>query len=326
MDSLAGRIQVGLARPSNMSDEHQRLVEDRSAEIARRVEESKRKAAEKAAEKKAQKQERKAAYTEDALIAQWQAEAAAATEGLLLVPSNGASGFKYVCPGTKGGFEARVWSGVKGGVYLGWFKCRAQAALAVARYLGPARVHEEIDAFFAVLAPPAPAPPAPAAVQEVALAPLQERLHRVDGEVAWLQAEPTRPLLHHNARTAASWAGAPPPKPKPIRAGRRKWTQQEKAEKGNRWSESEKELLRVLDAEATVAGMDAHQRKRHILRTFAKQGVSHTYAAAKAQRARLELHASTERGLRSRRNLCAACGQPRKGHICPMKLAAERGE
>ena len=274
--------------------------------------------------------------TEDPLVAQWRAEALAAEEGLLLIPSENASGFKYVHSRSKQyprRFVARVTGGEHGsGVVLGTFPCRAQAALAVARFLGPARVNKEIDAFFAAPPPsPTPSPPpsparAPAAVQEVGLVPLQERLHRVDGEVAWLQQEPTRPLLHHNARTAASWAGAPPPKPKPKPTGTSWRDVKQKNGRGNGWTESEKELLRVLDAQATAAGMDAVQRKRHILQTFAKQGVSHTYEAAKAQRARRERHASTEKGPPSRRNRCGACGQPAKGHICPMKLAAERGE
>ena len=65
---------MGVARPSNMSDEHQRLVAEREAEIARMVEQAKRDAAEKKAEKKAlvkaEKQERKAACVEDPLVAQ----------------------------------------------------------------------------------------------------------------------------------------------------------------------------------------------------------------------------------------------------------------
>lgn len=271
--------------------------------------------------------------TEDPFIEQCRAEALAAQEGLSLIPSENASGFKYVHSRSSqypGRFVARVTGGEyrSGVVDLGSFPCRAEAALAVARFLGPARVHEEIDAFFAA-PPPSPTPSpararAPAEVQEVGLVALQERLHRVDGEVAWLQQEPTRPLLHYNATTAASLAGAPAPKPKPIGTSWRDVKQ--KNARGNGWTESEKELLRVLDAQATAAGMDAVQRKRHILQTFAKQGVSHTYEAAKAQRARRERHASTEKGPPSRRNRCKACGQPLKGHICPKKLLAERGE
>ena len=58
-----------------------------------------------------------------------------------------------------------------------------------------------------------------AASPAAGLAPLEERLRRVDGEVAWLQQEPTRPLLEYNSTIAASLAGAPPPPRQPSLRG-----------------------------------------------------------------------------------------------------------
>ena len=93
---------------------------------------------------------------------------------------------------------------------------------------------------------------------------------------------------------------------------------------GGKWAETEKELLRVLDAEADVAGMSPPQRKAHIMDAFAARGILHSYSACKAQRLRREQFPSTvKHGQGVRVHLCSACGLPRRGHICQAKLGAD---
>ena len=69
-----------------------------------------------------------------------EAHAAAAAEGLTLVPSaENSTGFKGVCRMSSASkpFQAQVWHGGRHN-YLGSFATAEEAALAVARFLGPA--------------------------------------------------------------------------------------------------------------------------------------------------------------------------------------------
>ena len=82
-----------------------------------------------------------------------EAHAAAAAEGLALVPAENATGFKGVSRnkgGTSKPFKARA-VGTAGANHLGCFATAEEAALAVARFLGP-------EGVAAALAPPAPEP------------------------------------------------------------------------------------------------------------------------------------------------------------------------
>ena len=63
----------------------------------------------------------------------------------------------------------------------------------------------------------------------------------------------------------------------------------------NTWKESEKRLVLVLNAQATAANMDAHQRKKHIMAVLAQRGMPYSYNAVKNQIARLEKRSSTKR-------------------------------
>ena len=86
-----------------------------------------------------------------------EAHAAAAAEGLALVCAENAAGFKGVkrsdCVSTR--FEARLKRGGRD-VYLGTFATAEEAALAVARFLGPEGVVASLAAAAAAALEPAP--------------------------------------------------------------------------------------------------------------------------------------------------------------------------
>ena len=100
-----------------------------------------------------------------------EAHAAAEQEGLTLVRAENATGFKGVSRGGKCSeskpFKAQLWHSGRHNT-LGYFATAEEAALAVARFLGP-------EGIAAALAPPAPEP-APMTAAEVHAAAVEEGL------------------------------------------------------------------------------------------------------------------------------------------------------
>ena len=101
-----------------------------------------------------------AARPEPAPMTAAEAHAAAEEEGLALVRAENATGFKGVCRNGSASkpFKAQLWHGGRHN-HLGLFATAEEAALAVARFLGP----EGVAAALAAAAPePAPMTPAEA--------------------------------------------------------------------------------------------------------------------------------------------------------------------